>query len=410
MSSPTSTAQEKQQAFQPTAAAAEEKQQAFQPTAPAAEEKHQAFQPTAPAAAADESGGAEKWGTKYMGAPAAPTAHPHNQQAATWTAPGPAAAGEDQNFQQHQPHPYVMHSAVEKHNQSPLGTVLDTFNSWGKKAETLASNIWQNLKTGPSVSEAAWGKLNLTAKAITEGGFESLYKQTFPTEPNEQLKKTFACYLSTTTGPVAGTLYISNKNTAFCSDRPLCFTAPSGQQTWCYYKAFIPLGKIASINPVTMRENPVERYIQVTTVDGHDFWFMGFVNYEKACTHLSSALSQSRLDQLNCNFFASGSGEWLTTVDGHDFSFMGFVNNEKACTHLSSALSQSRLDQLNCIFFASGSGEWLTTVDGHDFWFMGFVNYEKACTHLSSALSQSRLDQLNCNFFASGSGEWCSSF
>ena len=92
------------------------------------------------------------------------------------------------------------------------------------------------VKTGPSVSEAAWGKVNLTAKAITEGGFESLFKQIFATEPNEKLKKTFACYLSTSTGPVAGTLYLSTARLAFCSDRPLFFHAPSGQEAWSYYK------------------------------------------------------------------------------------------------------------------------------------------------------------------------------
>lgn len=92
------------------------------------------------------------------------------------------------------------------------------------------------VKMGHSVSGAAWDKVNLTAKAISEGGFESLFKHTFATEPNEKLKKTFACYLSTTTSPVAGTLYLSTHRVAFCSDRPLSFTAPSGQEAWSYYK------------------------------------------------------------------------------------------------------------------------------------------------------------------------------
>lgn len=92
------------------------------------------------------------------------------------------------------------------------------------------------VRTGPSMSEAAWGKVNLTAKAISEGGFESMFKQIFATDPNERLKKTFACYLSTTTGPVAGTIYLSNARVAFCSDRPLSFAAPSGQEAWSYYK------------------------------------------------------------------------------------------------------------------------------------------------------------------------------
>ncbi|XAR64347.1 hypothetical protein NMG60_11024651 [Bertholletia excelsa] len=168
------------------------------------------------------------------------------------------------------------------------------FNSWSRKAETIARDIWHNLKMGHSVSETAWGKVSLTAKALSEGGFEPLFKQTFPTDPNEKLEKTFACYLSTTTGPVAGTLYLSTARVAFCSDRPLSFTAPSGQEAWSYYKIMIPLANIATVNPVNMRENPSEKYIHIVTVDGHDFWFMGFMNFEKASHHLLDSLSNFR--------------------------------------------------------------------------------------------------------------------
>ncbi|KAL6960369.1 hypothetical protein U1Q18_038134 [Sarracenia purpurea var. burkii] len=228
------------------------------------------------------TGTSEKWGTHVMGAPAVPTCHPANQKAALW-----GAGGEDQP-QYH--HPYLQYTPIDKSTTSPMESILHMFNSWSKKAETTAHNIWNNLKTGPSVSGAAWDKMNLTAKAITGGGFETLYKQTFATFPNEKLKKTFACYLSTTTGPVAGTLYLSNVHAAFCSDRPLSFTAPSGQGTWSYYKVMVPLGKIGAINPVVMRDNPSEKYLQIVTIDGHDFWFMGFVNYEKATRHLSESL------------------------------------------------------------------------------------------------------------------------
>ncbi|KAK4357676.1 hypothetical protein RND71_023286 [Anisodus tanguticus] len=229
----------------------------------------------------------QKWGTHIMGPPAIPTSHPDNQKAALWR-------DEDQREEFH-PQPYVVYSPIDRPpSHNPLDSVVNMFNSWSNRAETIARNIWHNLKTGPSVSEAAWGKLNLTAKALTEGGFEPLYKQIFPTDPNEQLKKTFACYLSTTTGPVAGTLYLSSTKVAFCSDRPLSFRAPSGQEAWSYYKAAIPLANIGTVNPVVMRENPPERYIQIVTIDGHDFWFMGFVNFEKATHHLLETLSNSR--------------------------------------------------------------------------------------------------------------------
>lgn len=54
----------------------------------------------------------------------------------------------------------------------------------------------------------------------------------------------------------------------------------------------IALAKIGSVNPVEMRENPTERYIQLVSTDGHDFWFMGFVNYEKATNHLFDGISK----------------------------------------------------------------------------------------------------------------------
>ncbi|GJW47476.1 GEM-like protein 5 [Tanacetum coccineum] len=230
----------------------------------------------------------EKWGTHVMGQPAIPTKHPDNQKAALWN------AGDHQQFH-HEQSPYLVYSPVEKPVTNPLEPVINLFNTWTNKADSIARNIWHNLKTGSSVTGAAWGKVNLTAKAITEGGFESMFKQIFaPSDPNEKLKKTFACYLSTTTGPVAGTIYLSTARVAFCSDRPLCFTAPSGQETWSYYKVVIPLGNIGTVNPVTMREkeNPSERYIQIVTVDGHDFWFMGFVNYDKASRHIMNSLSE----------------------------------------------------------------------------------------------------------------------
>ncbi|KAG8643887.1 hypothetical protein MANES_11G078800v8 [Manihot esculenta] len=170
------------------------------------------------------------WGTHVMGIPAVPTCHPDNKKAALWGAATDSAAAEPHH------HPYLQYTPVDKPSSSPMESILQKFNSWSKKTETMAHNIWHNLRTSPSVSEAAWGKMNLTAKALTGGGFETLYKNTFATYANEKLKKTFACYLSTSTGPVAGTLYLSDVHAAFCSDRPLSFTAPSGQETWSYYK------------------------------------------------------------------------------------------------------------------------------------------------------------------------------
>ncbi|CAN8320619.1 unnamed protein product [Cochlearia groenlandica] len=297
----------------------------------------------------------KKHGTHVMGAPAAPVAHPDNQQAAAWVA---------RDNQQTQYQPYVIYSPVEHPpTNNPLEPVIGMFHTWSIKAETVARNIWQNLKTGPSMSETAWGKVNLTAKAITKGGFDSLFRQIFGAELNEKLKKTFACYLSTTTGPVAGTLYLSNTRVAFCSDRPLFFTAPSGQEAWSYYRVVVPLGNIATVNPVVMKEEPPEKYIQVTTVDGHDFWFMGFVNYDKASHHLSTNMVLHVISDC-----------------GHHRGF--------SCTRWAVVVPLGNIATVNPVVMKEEPPEkyiQVTTVDGHDFWFMGFVNYDKASHHLGTS-------------------------
>ncbi|GAB2214411.1 hypothetical protein Droror1_Dr00018755 [Drosera rotundifolia] len=252
--------------------------------------------PPTPPATDNQAQDPKKWGTHVMGPPSNPTAHPENQQAATWD------ASEHQRMffhdQQQQPPPYVVHSPAQRPASSPLKPVVDSFNNWSRKAETIARNIWHNLRTGPSVPEAAWWKINLTARVVSEGGFEGMFKQIFEVQGNEKLKKTFACYLSTSTGPVAGTLYLSDARVGFCSDRPLSFHAPSGQEAWSYYKLNIPLACLSSVNPVTLRENPTEKYIHLITVDNHEFWLMGFVNFEKATHHLLSTLSESRAAEL----------------------------------------------------------------------------------------------------------------
>ncbi|RRT44583.1 hypothetical protein B296_00049464 [Ensete ventricosum] len=135
------------------------------------------------------------WGTKLMGPPAAPWAHPENERAALWS-----PRGDDERP------PYVLEREPVSRGPggSPMDSILDFFNSWAKKAEDLGHNIWHNREHPLSLS--------LSDRCST-----------FQTDPTERLKKTFACYLSTTNGPVAGTLYLSNVNVAFCSDRPLSY-------------------------------------------------------------------------------------------------------------------------------------------------------------------------------------------
>lgn len=80
----------------------------------------------------------EKWGTHVMGHPAVPTCHPDNKKAALW---GVAADGTEQAHSFH--YPYVQYQPID-HNKCGIQSILNVFNSWSHKAESMANNIWQN--------------------------------------------------------------------------------------------------------------------------------------------------------------------------------------------------------------------------------------------------------------------------
>ncbi|KAJ9166505.1 hypothetical protein P3X46_021251 [Hevea brasiliensis] len=198
--------------------------------------------------------------------------------------------------------PYVSPAPVApSSSKNTMETVKDVLGKWGKKAaeatkkaEDLAGNMWQHLKTGPSFADAAVGRIAQQTKVLAEGGYEKIFRQTFDTVPEEQLQKTYACYLSTSAGPVMGVLYLSTAKLAFCSDNPLSYQV--GEQTqWSYYKVVLPLHQLRAVNPSTSKAKPGEKYIQIISVDNHEFWFMGFVHYDSAVKNLQGALTHGSL-------------------------------------------------------------------------------------------------------------------
>lgn len=94
------------------------------------------------------------------------------------------------------------------------------------------------VKTGPSFADAAMGRIAQGTKVLAEGGYEKIFRQTFETVPEEQLQDSYACYLSTSAGPVMGVLYVSTAKLAFCSDNPLSYVV-NGQTEWSYYKVHL---------------------------------------------------------------------------------------------------------------------------------------------------------------------------
>ncbi|KAI9097909.1 hypothetical protein K1719_025680 [Acacia pycnantha] len=138
--------------------------------------------------------------------------------------------------------------------KNTLDSVKDVLGKWGKKAadatkkaEDLAGNMWQHLKTGPSFADAAVGRI------------------------------------------AQGTKVLAEAKLAFCSDNPLSYKVGEESQ-WSYYKVVIPLHQLRAVNPSTSKSKPSEKYIQTISVDNHEFWFMGFLNYDDAVKRIQGAL------------------------------------------------------------------------------------------------------------------------
>ncbi|WCJ22565.1 GRAM domain family protein [Euphorbia peplus] len=205
--------------------------------------------------------------------------------------------------------PYLQVSTVPPNGYGPYGKrpvskICDVLNRYGKKvddvtrkAEVFADNVWHHLKVSPSFTDAAVSRIAQGTKVFAEGGHDKVFQQTFGIGAGEKLLKAYVCYFSTSSGPVVGTLYLSTKRLAFCSDHPFSYYSSTGQQQLMYYyKVVVQLDKLRTVNPSTSRMNPYDRYIQVVTTDGHELWFMGFISYDKALKQLSQALQRPHGD------------------------------------------------------------------------------------------------------------------
>ncbi|CAL5430138.1 unnamed protein product [Camellia sinensis] len=171
---------------------------------------------------------------------------------------------------------------------------VDRMKKLGGKANTLANGIREHVSLGPNISETVKGKLSLGAKIIRVGGVKKIFKNNFSVRDGEKLLKACQCYLSTTAGPIAGLLFISSDKVAFCSERSIKLSSPTGEFIRIRYKVLIPLEKLLRANESQNVKRPSRKYIEIVTVDNFDFWFMGFLNYRKTLKYLQQTISQAQ--------------------------------------------------------------------------------------------------------------------
>ncbi|KAI3902061.1 hypothetical protein MKW98_013735 [Papaver atlanticum] len=129
---------------------------------------------------------------------------------------------------------------------------------------------------------------------LSGSGMQKIFKITFRVEEGEKLLKASRCYLSTTAGPIAGLLFVSTLKIAFCSEKSLTISSTNGGLIRTPYKVVIPIEKIKRVEESQNINKPKQKYIEIVTVDHFDFWFMGFVNYDKAFKTLQKSINTSQ--------------------------------------------------------------------------------------------------------------------
>ncbi|CAA3001703.1 putative GEM-like protein 8 isoform X2 [Olea europaea var. sylvestris] len=168
-------------------------------------------------------------------------------------------------------------------------SVIPRMDKLGEWMENFTQGIREHVKLGTKLSETLKGKLRLGARILQVGGVEKVFKQNFNVSNGEKLLKASQCYLSTTAGPIAGLLFISTDKVAFCSERSIKLSSPSAKLLKIHYKVKIPLGKIKKANESENAKKPKQKYVQIVTEDNFEFWFMGFLNHQKAFKYLQQA-------------------------------------------------------------------------------------------------------------------------
>ncbi|KEH44424.1 GRAM domain protein/ABA-responsive-like protein [Medicago truncatula] len=105
-----------------------------------------------------------------------------------------------------------------------------------RKADSLSQKVQEHVRLRANISETIKRKLSLGAQILQVGGVEKVFMRYFSVSEDESLLKISQCYLSTTSGPLAGLLFISNEKVAFCSDRSIKVYNQKGQMCRIRYK------------------------------------------------------------------------------------------------------------------------------------------------------------------------------
>ncbi|KAJ9691665.1 hypothetical protein PVL29_013757 [Vitis rotundifolia] len=181
--------------------------------------------------------------------------------------------------------PYPAANGVVFKIADEVDRMKNMMNQHGKKGDNIVHGIREHgnaVRLIPRIFETVKGKLSLGARILQQGGMKRIFSN-FLGLQKERIS-----------GPIASLLFLSTQRVAFCSERSIKFSSPNGELVRFYYKVLIPLRKIKRVDQSENMKNPSQKYMEVVTADDFEFWFMGFLNYQKTFNYLQKTLmSQS---------------------------------------------------------------------------------------------------------------------
>ncbi|XP_071692190.1 putative GEM-like protein 8 [Rutidosis leptorrhynchoides] len=178
----------------------------------------------------------------------------------------------------------------------PLLTLSSSSKNNGvDRKGSFAVSIKNHANLGPRLIEIMKNKLSFGAKFFPVRHEGTIFSKRFSTKDNEKLLHATRCYIYTTAGAIAGSLFVSSERVGFCSDKSLKTYSATGEMLKFQYKVSIPFGKIKCVRESVNMKKPSNKYVEVVTVDDFSFWFMGFSNYKKTLRYLRQTISHNCL-------------------------------------------------------------------------------------------------------------------
>jgi len=157
-------------------------------------------------------------------------------------------------------------------------------------AMTQGSKLMSHAAAGgvTNILSTAGGKINYLGNMIRAGGTSSYWRKMFTVPKEEKLIETYACHMQAQGNQkVPGILFIGTLSLAYCSDEPI---GANG-----YLQMHLPLERVHSFQP-SQRGTTFgkEEWLGAIMLDGYQFWFTGFIDFQKSIATLVEAANQYR--------------------------------------------------------------------------------------------------------------------